>query len=312
MNNVSVLIPIYGVEKYIERCTRSLMEQTYSDCEFVFVDDCTPDNSITILEKTLEEYPHRKDKVKIIHHDKNRGLGAARLTGVKNSTGGYLTFVDSDDWVERDYVEKLVDAATRKEVDLVVSPFCTTSQEEVCPVDKKKMLCRLLMRRGSPHIWGNLVKRELMDKYDIYPIEGIDMAEDFHFMARYISICREIRMLNVLTYHYTPDNPESYTKRYTQKSVDSILRSVETVYQYLLKRDRDLINVLNVSALEFYKAMRFKGEAIVSNKFLVFISNYAKKRPLTPALKMYLFAIDHLPKNIVKLFSNYYYRKYCV
>ena len=88
---VSVCIPVYGVEKYIERCARSLFEQTMTDgIEFIFVNDCTKDNSIEILEKVLEEYPHRKEQVKIIHHEKNRGLVAARNTGLEHATGDYI------------------------------------------------------------------------------------------------------------------------------------------------------------------------------------------------------------------------------
>lgn len=310
-NLVSILVPVYGVGRYIERCVRSLMEQTYERCEFVFVDDCTPDESIAILEKTLCDYPHRRDDVKVIHHELNRGLGAARLTGVENSTGEYLTFVDSDDYVESSYVEKLMEAATKENADLVISPFSAHASERKQPAGTKIMFCRLLMRRGSPHIWGNLVRRELMEKYDIFPIEGIDMAEDFHFMTRYTSICRNVCFLNALIYHYTPDNPESYTKRYTQKSVDSILRSVETVYQYMMKRDPKMKNVLNVSALEFYKGMRMKGCQVVAPDLLAQFSVYAHGRPLNIMQRSYLMALDCLPMTAVKMFSAYYERKYC-
>ena len=103
---VSVLVPVYGVEKYIERCARSLFEQTYSDLEYVFVNDCTPDQSIEILKKVMAEYPQRKNAVKIVNHAKNRGLAAARNTAYDNATGDFVTIVDSDDWLEWDALEK--------------------------------------------------------------------------------------------------------------------------------------------------------------------------------------------------------------
>ena len=105
---VSVLVPVYGVEKYIERCVRSLFEQTYPDLEYVFVNDCTPDNSIEILKKVKEEYPQKKDAVRFVNHAKNRGLAAARNTAYDNVTGDFVTIVDSDDWLELDAVEALV------------------------------------------------------------------------------------------------------------------------------------------------------------------------------------------------------------
>ena len=98
---VSVCIPIYGVEKYIERCARSLFEQTMTDdIEFIFVNDCTPDRSEQILLATLEDYPQRKKQVKILHHAENQGLTGARSTAVKAACGDYIIHCDSDDWVD--------------------------------------------------------------------------------------------------------------------------------------------------------------------------------------------------------------------
>jgi glycosyltransferase involved in cell wall biosynthesis len=87
---VSILVPVYGVENYIERCARSLFEQTYENIEFVFVDDCSPDNSIQELEKIIKNYPNRKGQIKIIHHEKNIGLSGARHTAINNATGDFV------------------------------------------------------------------------------------------------------------------------------------------------------------------------------------------------------------------------------
>ena len=82
MPKVSVIIPVYGVEKYIERCARSLFEQTLEDMEFIFVNDCTKDNSIDILLRVIDEYPKRKSQVHILNHEFNKGLPVARQTGI--------------------------------------------------------------------------------------------------------------------------------------------------------------------------------------------------------------------------------------
>ena len=100
---VSVIVPIYGVEPYIERCVRSLMEQTYTNCEYIFVDDCTPDASVEILKRVLEDYPNRKQKVKIIQNEKNQGLPQTRKHGFQYATGDFVANVDSDDFVEPYY-----------------------------------------------------------------------------------------------------------------------------------------------------------------------------------------------------------------
>lgn len=105
---VSILVPVYSVEKYIERCARSIFEQTYQNLDIVFVDDCTPDKSIEILRRVLDDYPERKAQTRIIRHEHNQGLAAARNTAVAAATGTFLTHVDSDDWLELDAVEELV------------------------------------------------------------------------------------------------------------------------------------------------------------------------------------------------------------
>ena len=112
MLKISILTPIYGVEKYIEQCARSLFEQSYASIEYIFVDDCTPDKSIGILQSLLKEYPERAQQVRIIHHDRNRGVGAARQTALMAATGDYLLFADSDDMLpksEKEYVREFND-----------------------------------------------------------------------------------------------------------------------------------------------------------------------------------------------------------
>ena len=104
---VSVIVLIYKVEKYIERCARSLFCQTMQDIEYVFVNDCTPDCSIQILQSVIDEYPQRKSDIKIISHEKNMGSGVARNTGLEVADGEYIIYCDGDDWVDPDMYEKL-------------------------------------------------------------------------------------------------------------------------------------------------------------------------------------------------------------
>lgn len=110
MNNplVSILVPIYGVEKYIKRCAISLFEQTYKNIEFVFVNDCTRDSSISVLKDVVTEYPYLANKVKIINHIHNKGLAAARNTAIKESSGDFVFHVDADDWLEKTAIESCV------------------------------------------------------------------------------------------------------------------------------------------------------------------------------------------------------------
>lgn len=108
MSKVSVIVPIYGVEKYIERCARSLFEQTLDDIEYIFVDDCSPDKSIEILNAVIADYPQKIPYIKIIQHKKNKGLPLARRSGWKAATGEYIANCDSDDWVDSALFEKCI------------------------------------------------------------------------------------------------------------------------------------------------------------------------------------------------------------
>ncbi len=120
---VSVIIPVYKAEQYIEKCARSLFEQTLDDIEFIFIDDCTPDNSIDILKCLIRDYPHRKSQVKIIHNEENKGISTTRNIGLNNSTGEYIIHCDSDDWIDDDLYEKLYLKAIEEKSDIVLCDF---------------------------------------------------------------------------------------------------------------------------------------------------------------------------------------------
>ena len=121
---VSVIIPVYGVERYMGRCARSLFAQTMTrGIEFIFVDDCTQDRSIEILRNTLEEYPERHAQVTILKHSSNKGLAATRKTGVRAARGEYIIHCDSDDWVEPDMCRLMYEEAKRSDADMVVCNY---------------------------------------------------------------------------------------------------------------------------------------------------------------------------------------------
>ena len=107
MPKVSICIAVYNVEKYIEQCVRSLFEQTLDDLEYIFVDDASPDASIDVLLRVLEDYPHRKNQVKLLRHETNQGVAVARKDAIAAATGEYIIHCDPDDWVDLDMYEKL-------------------------------------------------------------------------------------------------------------------------------------------------------------------------------------------------------------
>ena len=117
---VSVIIPVYNVEPYIERCARSLFEQTLEEIEYIFVNDCTPDASMRILQNVLEDYAQRKNQIIIINQPYNMGAAKAREVGIKAATGEYIIHCDSDDWVDCDMYRQMYEKAKADNLDYVI------------------------------------------------------------------------------------------------------------------------------------------------------------------------------------------------
>ena len=107
---VSILMPIYKVEQYLEKTLDSIFTQTYLNIEYVFVNDCSPDNSLTVLKDTISKYGIDDSKYTIINHKQNEGIAVSRTDCIANAKGDYVFFVDSDDWIEKDAVEQMVSA----------------------------------------------------------------------------------------------------------------------------------------------------------------------------------------------------------
>ena len=116
MEKVSIIVPVYNVEKYLECCLESLINQTLKDIEIICVNDGSTDNS----GKILENYAAKDNRIKVIHQV-NGGQAAARNNGLNAVNGKYINFIDSDDWVDLDFIEKLYDAAERNSADIAVA-----------------------------------------------------------------------------------------------------------------------------------------------------------------------------------------------
>ena len=224
---VSVCIPVYGVEKYIERCARSLFEQTMREgIEFIFVNDCTPDKSIEILERVLSEYPHRKAQTEIIHHEKNSGLVAARKTGLAHASGEYIIHCDSDDWVELDMYEKMYLAAKENDADMVYCDYIREmpdSRKEIrsggTTQNANELICEFLSRKTVWYLWNRMYRREIAQKdYSATCLEHISYMEDGLRNCSMLRHCRKISCIREPLYHYNCCNLSAMTYCLSQKS----------------------------------------------------------------------------------------------
>ena len=222
MPKVSVIVPVYGVEKYIERCARSLFEQTLDDIEFIFVDDCTPDNSISVLKNVIKSYPGISAKIRIINHDKNKGLPTARKTGVSYATGDFIIHCDSDDWVEPQMYEALYNKAIADNADIVWCDYFRASESDniVTPQrtleDKIDHIKAFLRNKIIASTCNSLVKRELYNNG--IKFSKSNMLEDLVIMTQLYFYSNKIAYLNEPLYYYRI-NLTSICKSFTEAKV---------------------------------------------------------------------------------------------
>lgn len=234
MPKVSVIIPVYGVEKYIERCARSLFEQTLDDIEYIFVDDCSPDKSVFILERIIKEYSSRfldeGKKVRIERMPKNCGLPAVRKYGIQLCSGKYIIHCDSDDWVDENMYEKMYNKAIEDDADVVVCDFCRTDTKHFrkfeCgshSTDIKDFLINCLFQKDHGTLCNKLFNRKVYDNNTVYPTGAL--GEDMVLSIQLLSKCKNLSYIPKAFYYYYL-NPMSITKKVT---IDNCITNYNTL-----------------------------------------------------------------------------------
>jgi glycosyltransferase involved in cell wall biosynthesis len=240
---VSVMVPIYKVEQYIERCARSLFEQTLGEVEYIFVDDSSPDSSMAVLEHVIEHYPHRKPWVKIVRHPENRGLAAARNTALGEATADYAIFCDSDDWVDHDMYRLMWEKAAEAGSDIV---HCATwaelpsgripdAQYKVLP-EGRDMLRELRWKPGS--LCNKMVRRSLYTDNGISSFPGLDMWEDGAMTMRLYLYAHNMSKVDTPLYHYNCMNPGSMStlSGSTRRSAEQWVENARRVAHFFEER----------------------------------------------------------------------------
>ena len=221
MAKVSVIVPVYNVEKYLKRCLDSLVNQTLSDIEIICVNDGSTDGSAQIL----EEYAIKDNRIKIITQV-NSGLSEARNTGIKNASGEYIGLVDSDDFVDKDFFEKLYNAAVSNNCDIACGNivrgndrkkdkvFLNYQEEKVVKSIREKYEIS-----GVPnhcYVWNKIYKREPLISSGITFIRGI-VYEDMPFTADVLESLGDMVVVPDVFYHYWI-NDESIVKTPSDKN----------------------------------------------------------------------------------------------
>lgn len=217
MPKISVIVPIFGVEKFIGRCVDSLFCQTLSDIEFIFVDDCTIDRSIDILKDKIEEYKKcdaSRNSIKLIKMPQNSGLHKVREYGMRYAKGDYVLHCDSDDWLEPEMCSMMYNKAIEDNSDIVICDFTVSDGvrqlKKVCgcrTLDKQEFISKLLYRKDPWSIWNKLFKRVTCYGSNIIPPKGA-MGEDMVLTMQLLLNGGKISYLDkpLYNYYYNPNS----------------------------------------------------------------------------------------------------------
>lgn len=209
---ISVIIPVYNVEKYLRRCLESIINNTYKNIEIICVNDGSPDNSLNIL----NEYA-AKDSRMVVLSKSNGGLSSARNKGIKESTGEYITFIDSDDWVHPQFFEILIQTLEYDNTDVAICGFSQVEKYEDCFInylnngyDRKKWIISIdellhdkKYKMFKVYSCGVLYKKNKI--YSLFP-EGIKVIEDNIFNLLNLPLYSKISIINIPIYFYYYNN----------------------------------------------------------------------------------------------------------
>ena len=234
---VSIIVPIYGVERYIERCAVSLFEQTYPNIEYVFVNDATPDKSIDILEQVITRYHSRQKDVRIITHLKNKGISATRNTGLLATTGDYIFYVDSDDYLAHEAISHLVNHAEKTKADIVLfdTNIITLKGIRIARVrfeNKEHYIKNLLQHTEKCAHWNKFYRGNFYKSTGILADEAVRLADDYAVTPRLVHEAQRIVIYHEALYCYEMTNQSSYVHNLKRTAIESQHMADQILVEY--------------------------------------------------------------------------------
>ena len=261
---VSVIIPMYNVEDILEKAIETLFSQTLKGVELVFVDDCSNDNTLQRLNDLL----HVKDgfEVKVLHHAKNCGVAVARNTGLDNATGEYVYYVDADDYIEPETLEKMYSEAVNSGADIVGSEwFLSFAQNErhmkqADVEDGISLFKKMSYGVMRWNLWLFMVRRSLYENAKLRFVEGMNMGEDMMVMMKLAANAGKVSIIHEPLYHYIQTNASSLTKNFNAYRYQ-VTANVDEVNRFL----KEIGNSELVAALMQLK-LTLKLPLLISDK----------------------------------------------
>lgn len=329
MVKVSVILPVYGVAEYIEKCTQSLLAQTLDNMEFIFVDDHGPDNSIELVQNMIEGHP-RQDQFVFLKPEHNLGAGMARNFAIPKAKGEYIAFVDSDDWVEPTMFEDLYNEAVRAGYTDIC--YCQVSKDyldgkpsEILknpdilpgPISHKKR--SYFLQNYVSLFWTFIYKRNFIEKHLIrYPEDR--SADDSFFVTCNLLLAESSTHIDKPLYHYlirpgsvcTTKDSTKYQKRLSTFRKLMVFAKEKNVYdEYKEEMDYIYIKKGYIASVFNYvsNSLEPKKETIgeIYQELLQQVPDYKKNSFYNKktSLKLLVWSLQHTPNLAIKAISVY-------
>lgn len=226
-------MPVYKVEQYLEKTLNSIFTQTYQNIDYVFVNDCSPDNSLQVLKDTIGKHGIEEGRYTIINHEQNEGIAVSRADCVANAKGDYVLFVDSDDWIDPNMVQTLLDATDNGEIDLVGSDIASdyldgkvTYHHEKYAETCRENLIKCLNYDINTVLWKLLIRRSLFDNFTITP--HVDIVEDYIISVKLYYYAKSFRAVPRAMYHYVQYN-QARVSLQLRRSINNHIKGVQEV-----------------------------------------------------------------------------------
>lgn len=237
---VSVIVPIFGVERFIARCVGSLMLQTLKEVEYIFVNDATTDKSMERLAEEMGHFQERKENVRIVNLERNEGLPAARNYGLRLARGQYIFHCDSDDFVDPFMLEKLYGEATQKDADIVWCDWFLSMEKGERYMKQpsfgsgNEAVKAMLSGAMKFNVWNKLVRRSLYEDNGISFPSGYGMGEDMT-MIMLFACAGKVAYLPEAFYHYVKTNMGAFSRTYSERHLRELRYNVHRTEMFIEK-----------------------------------------------------------------------------
>lgn len=315
MEKVSIIVPVYNSEIYLEKCINSIINQTYKNLEILLINDGSKDNSLQIL----YEYAKKDLRIRVIDRQ-NNGVSATRNLGIEKSTGEYICFIDADDWIECNMIEKLYNTIKQKDVDAVRCNYYThlgakriigksvNMKDKICHSDELKndILNEFIIGNINSFVWLLIVKSDIL-KNKIKFVTKVHMMEDTIFYVELLYNIKTLYFLNEPLYHYV------YNKSGACANSKYILRNIESIIEgnvyikNIISQNSNLcieqikkINALHLNSINTFLYYLFKYK--INKKDLIDkIKGIREKEELNSILNNYNTKYIKVGKKIITL-----------